>query len=67
MDIYGKVYIRVIRAQVILSLVFVFVICLVNYLIILYIERNERKEPDQVQDFWFHGVGSRFYRMDSLL
>ena len=50
-----------------LSLVFVFVICLVNYLIILYVKRNERKELDQVQDFLFHGAGSRFYRVDSLL
>ena len=41
-----------------LSLVFVFVICLVNYLVILYIKRIERKEPGQVPDFWFHGVGS---------
>ena len=41
-----------------LSLVFVFVISLVNYLIILYIKRIERKEPGQVPDFWFHGVGS---------
>ena len=41
-----------------LSLVFVVAICLVNYLVILYIKRIERKEPGQVPDFLFHGVGS---------
>ena len=44
MDIYGKVYIRVIRAQVI----FIIIICfrdvsLVNYLISPYVKRNEWK------------------------
>ena len=55
MDIYGKVYVRVIRAQVI----FITGICFRDLFgQLLYIKRIERKEPGQVPDFLFHGVGS---------
>ena len=48
MDIYGKVYVRVIRAQVI----FITGICFRDLFgQLLYIKRIERKEPGQVPDF----------------
>ena len=48
MDIYGKVYVRIIRAQVI----FITGICFRDLFgQLLYIKRIERKEPGQVPDF----------------